>query len=1226
MMDTPEKKNEPTRQKVRPTVFVALGGTGKEVLLRLRRRIIQADWNRERLHSIADFPVAKFFYFDTDTTEARESDRAAANDPLYAAVKYTPGETLQKKVDIAKYQRDLRAYPHIEEWLPQRDLTRIDASQGAGQVRAISRLLFFDTYTDFVGGVRRKCQEVADNLGREADLKRLGLDVGSDIRVVVVMSAAGGTGSGSFIDAGYAIKSIKPKVSKTDLFMILPSAFADANATRVFANGYAALSELEHVMRPNPNPEYAPNGWTGSANEKPADTKPYDDVYFFDSSNIVRQTTTNRDHLYDMLADILFEDFGNSEFASRKRSVDVNQMQHKMKLFYPPVPPDMGFRAIAFSKGYSSMGQATIATTGSLEHEAAVATTGLNMMLAFFGVAQAGGRKNIPTPEEREAFMAKALNLTPTTYQDFPKQVRASSISEYQLVNRLLQREDATMIDGAISQALMQRFQAVRDGVAAFSEWPEKIEAIKEHFRRDVDGAVDSGAAVYGNLGNAVQSARQRIAGVWKASAGDESLLDRLYQLLDNYVKGGLDYTTSLVEMITQQLEDGGGIIQKLSAAEKQYDAIANELINKVYPASLRRLTQAAEGGMLSKGSRSDAEAILPQVQDDLAAFLKFRLRAIACKEAQILLRDICNYLGRKSAAKVGDTQGEAVWTGVVGDFKRHYRLIDQTLDLIRNEVKSLRNAIERRPEGMFRTVQSRSAPTISVSEEQLKEWAQEAFQSFGRCRKLFERISNEEERIGVLNQLRAIAKLKLKHYEAEIPSVVDALRSLSPREQREILSEFMQRAMPWVQAEFPPNVISGDNFKALIAVDKAAEFKAEFMSVIDAARPAVKDMAAPQVVESGVPGRIVFYCELAGFPLDSLVQLRGSWLSAFERETNADDAIPLFNHQDTLRFPTPSPMTLPELERMREDLNLFIRGVITGQLRRKAGPMAAYQMLMSNTGAEDWRSVGPERTIRRRLFTLGSKSHLVGLVDNFEGSLSPIQMLGLSALAHWTSRRAYAPRIFEFADGTDDRQGGVGHYIARAIGEEYERRFKGMGGFASHGLSTDPNTARNALIARIAEWTVSVPGSVNDVEHNEANRDRADNDDLRAVDKRQIDPAKFTTGFLLSIISEAGLHPGGAQTAPGSYTVPPPPGAVSPPPAADFSGYHVNIPGIDHSKALMHSEVMALIRGGRLTPETSVFNPANAGAGWVEAASIQALAQAMATTPRAVPPPPPPR
>jgi len=1212
MTDAPGKKNEPTRQRVRPTVFVALGGTGKEVLLRLRRRIIQADWNRERLHNIAEFPVAKFFYFDTDTTEARESDRAAASDPLYAAVKFTPGETLQKKVDIAKYQRDLRAYPHIEEWLPQRDLTRIDASQGAGQVRAISRLLFFDTYTDFVGGVRRKCQEVADNLGREADLKRLGLDVGSDIRVVVVMSAAGGTGSGAFIDAGYAIKSIKPKVSKSDLFMILPSAFADANAHRVFANGYAALSELEHVMRPNPNPEYAPNGWTGAAHEKPIDTKPYDDVYLLDSSNIVRQTTTNRDHLYDMMADILFEDFGNREFASRKRSVDVNQMQHKMKLYYPPVPPEMGLRAIAFSKGYSSMGQATIATTGSLEHEAAVATTGLNMMLAFFGVTQAGGKKNIPTTEERDAFMGDALNLRGSVFQDFPKHSPSQSISEFQLVNRLLQREDASMIDGAITQALQAEFQAIRNNVDAFAEWPAKIADVTHRFRRDVDGAVDSGPAVYGPLGNAVQSARQRISRQWKATTGGDSILDRLYQRLDNYVKGGLYYTTTLVEMITQQLEDGGGVIQKLAAAEKQYDAVANHLLDKDYAGSLRRLTQAAEGGLLKKGSRSDAETILPQVQDDLAAHLKFRLRAIACKEAQILLNDICDYLGRKEAARSGDQQGEPVWTGVVGEFKRHYRLIDQTLELVRNEVKTLNNAISRRPEGMFRTIQSRSAPKISVSDDQLKLWAQEAFEGFGGCRKLFERISNEEERIGVLNQLRAIAKSKLKHYEAEIPSVVDALRALTPREQRDILSEFMQRAMPWVQAEFPPNIVSGDNFKALIAVDKAAEFRAEFASIIDAVRPAAKDMASPQIVDSGVPGRIVFYCEVAGIPLDSLVQLRGTWLASFEREMNADDAIPLFNHHDTLRFPTPSPMTLPELERMREDLGLFIRGVITGQLRRKSGAMASYQVLMSNTGIEDWRSVGPERTIRRRLFTLGSRSQVASAVQTFEASLSPVQLLALSVLAYWTAWRAYAPRIFEYADGTDERQGGVGHKISEDLAKDYERRFRDTGGLAALGVSSDEAAARRALQARIAEWTVTVPGSVNDVEHNEANRDKNDAEGHRAVDKRQIDPAKFTTDFLMSVIGA------GATSTQSSGRAPPPP---LPGAATGLSGFNVSIEGVDPNQEQTPAEMQALIRAGKLTPDTLVYNP-DIAAGWTKARDVPALAQAMKGGTR--PPPPP--
>ena len=73
-----------TLLKVRPTVFVALGGTGMEVLLRLRRRILQADWNGTRISALDQFPAASFLYFDTDTLEAREAGRAAATDALSA--------------------------------------------------------------------------------------------------------------------------------------------------------------------------------------------------------------------------------------------------------------------------------------------------------------------------------------------------------------------------------------------------------------------------------------------------------------------------------------------------------------------------------------------------------------------------------------------------------------------------------------------------------------------------------------------------------------------------------------------------------------------------------------------------------------------------------------------------------------------------------------------------------------------------------------------------------------------------------------------------------------------------------------------------------------------------------------------------------------------------------------------------------------------------------------
>src|SRR5579875_4160522 len=90
-------------EEVRPTVFVGLGGTGMEVLLRLRRRILQAEWNGTRINNLSDFPVARFLYFDTDTNEARETGRAATSDPMAAAVAFGKGDTLQSKVDVGYY-------------------------------------------------------------------------------------------------------------------------------------------------------------------------------------------------------------------------------------------------------------------------------------------------------------------------------------------------------------------------------------------------------------------------------------------------------------------------------------------------------------------------------------------------------------------------------------------------------------------------------------------------------------------------------------------------------------------------------------------------------------------------------------------------------------------------------------------------------------------------------------------------------------------------------------------------------------------------------------------------------------------------------------------------------------------------------------------------------------------------------------------------------------------
>jgi hypothetical protein len=256
------QQNAEVLRDVMPTVFVALGGTGMEILLRLRRRILQHNWGGKSIMSLDEFPPARFVYFDTDTAEARESGRSATTDILASRVAFSKGETIQKKVDTGHYMAEIENFPIIREWLPQGDLDKIDTEKGAGQVRSISRLLFFDEYSNFMNMVRTQSDRVTQNVTNEQRLLSLGLKTSERLRIVVVGSSAGGTGSGSFLDVGYALRSMRaPRADQVDLFLMLPGGYRDANKERVFANTYAALSELEFAMRGSRNPPYTAR-WT----------------------------------------------------------------------------------------------------------------------------------------------------------------------------------------------------------------------------------------------------------------------------------------------------------------------------------------------------------------------------------------------------------------------------------------------------------------------------------------------------------------------------------------------------------------------------------------------------------------------------------------------------------------------------------------------------------------------------------------------------------------------------------------------------------------------------------------------------------------------------------------------------------------------------------------------------------------------------------------------------
>jgi len=84
----------------------------------------------------------------------------------------------------------------------------------------------------------------------------------------------------------------------------------------------------------------------------------YDEVYLMDgenAKNLSLSDVSNRD-IDEMLADTIFQDFSNSDFANYKRGVRVNLVQYKQRFY----PEDNSVADNTFSRKYSTLGQATI--------------------------------------------------------------------------------------------------------------------------------------------------------------------------------------------------------------------------------------------------------------------------------------------------------------------------------------------------------------------------------------------------------------------------------------------------------------------------------------------------------------------------------------------------------------------------------------------------------------------------------------------------------------------------------------------------------------------------------------------------------------------------------------------------------------------------------------------------------------------------------------------------
>lgn len=1210
---------------LRPTLFIGVGGTGMEVLMRVRRRILNTLWGgsgaRTRVESLADFPVAQFIQFDLDSGAVIDSGRAQAEDLQFDLVKFSDDEKIVESFDMDKYSRDddaLEKYPHIKEWLsltPKkiRELG-IDPAKGAGQIRAVSRLYFFDKYAKVRDKIRLKLKTLKAGLSHERQLSQLGLKMeNSKFRIVVIGSVAGGTGSGAFLDMGLLARWLaKTEVGAADveLMLFLPTGYSGANKDRTEANGYAALMELESAMMGN-------KGYVGrwDAYDQPElSREPYGEVYLIDSGNLAQQHTKDVKDVYQMVADTLFEDFASGDFARRKRSVAVNQAQHKNFLHDALVPKNrFADMRLSYSKRFSAFGQAVLDTRQEARHDERAHRWAGEMLKAFFGVGGSDIGANRATDKQRDDFMATHMALRASTFSDFPEfsdktvELKRSSgeFTDYFIVEDLLQDKNGLLLAG-VEQRVNHRIDDIRNGFDR-GEWPVQVrEAVKQLERdavRDQDSTADT------TEDRVAKRRREVLERVRK------TVRDQLYAYLDNKEFGGLEYVLSLVEQIKDRLEvSGSGLIAALTLNGERYREIKEAVRSREIERLLTNLEQT-KGGFFGGGEKQ-AVTVMDQLRIEIANGIKFHLRAKAADEAALLMGELSAWLGRKMGV---DAQGRAVWNGLVGELQAGRESVLAMLDQLQRANTILQQDLKKDHATLINIpAPDREIPMPGAA--QLREWADEAFKDLGGSKALFPMLGEVEQRGKILAKIKRMAERQLALAAsvdgdaAATDPLVEALEQMNPAARIDAFRKLLACAMPWIDANLSGDfTVRADQYKCFIGVAGADEFKRKFGPELDTCIPTQAGITAAQlsIVENGASGRAVCYSELSGVPMTVLRGLEG-WRTSYRKESEKS---PTHTHIDSTQFSHPIAPTTDEINRLAEDFKQFLLAVMLGVLTRsiqRVVPPGQYQFAVARG---DVRRIGNERAIRQNGLPLAYREAIVARVQEQLAQAGAQQLAALAALCDYYESAVYTPKLVSDATGAEQVRKGFASAISAEAKQDLRDRAR------RKGLSErELEQTATRLLDKLKPWATPIGDSDADAYDWEV---REPGEDGQPRLKYLINADMLEPGALEALLQPAAVAAmpvmlGVMPAMPGG--MPPPLGGLAPQLAHQ---YHIGVNGQQYGPFVTQQLAQMLAAGQIAAAGTKVWRQGLPA--WVELSQLAELAPLLQSPPplsAAMPPP----
>ena len=284
-----------------PTLLIGVGGTGGRIVDQVYSRI---PVDRRRAVAV--------HVFDTDVNDIVKLERLR-------------GHVTQTSPDCRVDDYLYRADPSVRDWFPHEmpEVRRKLFTEGAGQIRAVSRLAYYACIED--GRLQRFGETIRSLLRQGPD------DFKTNLRVMLVGTLAGGTGSGLFLQVAMYLRWLVERELGLRLLIrggfLLPDVLVKSgkitgpdNIENVYANVYAAMKELEAIRRISRDRaaageavtvelEYMPNQLDASGRRSvaiPPECVPLDFTYLYDFENSEGRNLVSLDNYERQIIDVTY--------------------------------------------------------------------------------------------------------------------------------------------------------------------------------------------------------------------------------------------------------------------------------------------------------------------------------------------------------------------------------------------------------------------------------------------------------------------------------------------------------------------------------------------------------------------------------------------------------------------------------------------------------------------------------------------------------------------------------------------------------------------------------------------------------------------------------------------------------------------------------------------------------------------------------------------------------